>query len=327
MVPSETRGRVRQIAWVMLLLAMFLILPIGVSAQSCSCGGPPLLGALETSVTKSGQLDLSMTYEFASISDLVDGNQTLPDDIRDRTVNTGLLQIGYGLSRTLSLSVLFSLLEQSRVTSLGSGQGEFLKTNGVGDVMVTIRYAIWPVSVHYPHSLAFGIGLKAPLGKSGLTNGGFLISADMQPGTGSWDMVLLTSGGYTLSRQNRLALFGSGLYRLNGKNDRFGTGSTNYRFGNELLFTLGLSHDATFRLTPSLALRYRSTKADRFNDQDQPNSGGEWLNLLPGVNVNVNSYLKARVSGQIPLYRSIDGVQFSTSYTFAFSLFYSLGKA
>lgn len=311
------------------IAAVLILLLSGLSyqpvlAQSCSCGGPPLLGSLESSGLGAGRLGFSMRYEFASISDLVDGSDILPDNIRDRSVKTGLFGIDFGLTDRFSVSAFFSFVQQNRTTSSGDGGGGQLITSGPGDAIMVVQYALWPLSVHRPHAFTLGLGIKLPLGQDNLLDNSLLISADMQPGTGSYDYVALGTWSYSLSRQKRLALFGTTSYRINGQNDRFGMGNGQYQFGNELNATAGLSHDLSLRFTPSVSLKYRSSQADQFKGSELPSSGGRWLNLVPALNATIFNGFSTRVSGEFPLWRKLEGTQFSTSHTFSLTLFYSL---
>lgn len=298
------------------------------SAQACSCGGAPLLSSLEFPSTSSGTWQFGLTYEFSSISDLVTETEQLDDDTRLRRVHTGLLEISYGINDRWSASVLLTLLQQERRTSPGFGIGrDLLRTRGIGDALLLAKYNLLPTSIFHQHQLTIGGGVKVPLGESSLRTNGTLISADMQPGTGAWDGVLWGNYYLGLSQARTTGLLASASYRITSTNDRFGSQNEGYRFGNEFVSTAGFNYRPRPFIDFDMALRFRSVEADRFANQETPNTGGRWLNLLPGINLNVAGQFTFRLTGQIPVYRNLNGTQLTTDYTSSISILYTLNRA
>ena len=101
-------------------------------------------------------------------------------------------------------------------------------------------------------------------------------------------------------------------------------GSKDYQFGNEFVGSLGVSYRINNRLIISNQVRYRQTTADKFQKFAIPNTGGNWLYMVPGVNLPLGNDVTLRSSVEIPIYRDLNGVQLTTSYAFSFSAFYSL---
>lgn len=329
---SSIRFRLRAGASLVLIAAQFFI-PV-TSESQCSCGGPPLLGSLETPPGSAGRWRLGLTFEFADVSDFVTGSTELPDDIRDRNVKSALFQVDYGITGRLSIAAIISVLDQDRTTqSAIGGSGQFLSTSGLGDAMVIAKYTLVPTTPESQRQLSIGGGLKLPTGESTIRgNDGVLVAADMQPGTGAWDGVLWGSFLQGLTRSRRFNLFASATYRFTGSNDRFDLGVSNYRFGDEFVGNVGVGLRHNEILEYTLGVRYRSATPEEsrlLNNQpfrEQPNSGGKWLNLSPGVNLNLSRSLSLRASGQLPLHRSLDGTQFTTAYSLSVSVFYTFVK-
>jgi len=316
-----------------LLTAALLILPFlpDTARSQCSCGGPPLLGSLESPPGGAGSLRFGLTFEYAQVSDFVSGKTNLNDDIRDRNVKSGLVQIDYGLTNRISFSAIMTVLDQDRTTrsSIG-GSGQFLSTNGVGDAMVIAKYTLVPMTLRSQRQLSIGGGVKLPLGKSTIRgNNGILVAADMQPGTGAWDGILWGSFSQGLTQSRKLNLFGSATFRFTGSNDRFDLGVSNYKFGDEFVANFGFGFRHNSRIEYTMGLRYRSAKPEEgrlIPDQpfrEQPNSGGKWVNLSPGLNLNLSQTIDLRASGQLPLYRELEGTQFTTTYSLSVSVFYT----
>lgn len=314
-------------------IAVLLFLPVS-SRSQCSCGGPPLLGSLETPPSGAGTWRVGLTFEFAEVSDFVTGTTELDDDIRDRNVKSGLLQIDYGLTNRLSFSGILTILDQDRTTrSAIGGSGQFLSVNGVGDAMVIAKYTIVPMTLQSQRQLSIGGGVKLPLGKSTIRgDNGVLIAADMQPGTGAWDGVLWGSFSQGLTQSRKLNMYASATFRFTGSTDRFDLGDANYRFGDEFVGNIGLGFRHSSKLEYTMGLRYRSAQPEESRliagnpFTEQPNSGGKWVNLSPGINLNLSQTLALRASGQLPLYRDLEGTQFSTTYSLSVSVFYTFLK-
>jgi hypothetical protein len=313
---------------IILFILVFSITASNIFAQACSCGGTPLLSSLEQTVTPVGSWQFSLTYEYNSINDLVTETTEFEDNTRNRFVHSGLLEIGYGLSKRVSLSAVFSLLQQERETNSSEGPGDYLRTRGIGDGLFLVKYNVIPFNVFAMRQLALGVGIKYPLGNSSLLNNNSLIAADMQLGTGSWDLVLWGYFYQSYFKKFPISLYANLSYRLNSSNNRFGVDSPGYRFGNEFITEVGINYQPESFFHYSVGLNYRSTQTDEFDSNGVPNTGGKWIDLTGGLNANLTRSTALRFSGDIPIYRSLSGAQLTTSYSLSVSLFYTIaGKS
>ncbi len=311
---------------IVLLFVLFTIIVHTPSAfaQTCSCGGPPLLGSLESLPGSAGNLQLGITYDFRSISDLVSFTTKLDDETRSRDSRAILLQAEYSLTDRFTLALSSPFVRQNRTILSEIGNGENLRTKGFGDIMALAKYSLIPQSIFSKQSVAVGLGIKLPTGESELRNNSLLLSADMQTGTGSVDYILWAATSRIISRNSSLNIFASSLYRINGNNDRFGSENENYKFGNEFRLVTGTSFQLVSNFIQSISLKYRHSQADKFADLPLASSGGQWFDLESGVSTNVLQNIGLNMTALIPVYRQIEGTQFSTSYAVSFSLFYNL---
>ncbi len=71
-------------------------------------------------------------------------------------------------------------------------------------------------------------------------------------------------------------------------------------------------------------LRYRNTTKDNFDGAKVPNTSGNWLYLVPGINGKLSDRFTARLSGQLPVYRNLSGTQLTTTYTAALGIIYNI---
>ncbi len=310
---------------VVLILLMQIGTPYIGWSQACCSAGTPLLSSLELPSTSAGTLQLALTYEYNTLHDVLAGSSTLNDDSRRRTTHSLLLETSYGFTASFSASILLAMVQQERsIRPSLEGTESFLKTRGLGDAIVLLKYNLIQANIINQIDLSVGAGVKIPLGRSNLTADGILLPADMQPGTGAWDGILwgYVSQGFVPAPP--LNVFASVSYRYTGSNARFGNNQEGYTFGNELVANVGAGFRTDASLDFSLVLRFRQTTSDRFAGSDIPNTGGLWLSAVPGVNVKVLDNLAVRVSGQIPLYRNLDGTQLTTSYTASATVFYTM---
>ena len=310
-------------------ISLLLLFEIGISppawSQACCSAGTPLLSSLELPSTFAGALQLALTYEYNTLRDVLSGSSTLNDDSRRRATHSLLLESSYGFTSFFSTSVLLTIVQQERsIRSSFDGSESFLKTRGIGDAIVLLKYNLIHANIINQLDLSFGVGTKIPLGMSNLTSDGILLPADMQPGTGAWDGILwgYFSRGFVPTLP--LNVFASASYRYTGSNARYGSNQEGYTFGNELVANVGVGFRTDTELDFSLVLRLRQTTSDRFAGSDIPNTGGRWLSAVPGVNVKVLDNLAVRASGQIPVHRNLEGTQLTTSYTALVTVFYTL---
>jgi len=291
-------------------------------AQTCSCGGAPLLGALEIAATPVGSWQLGLTYEYNDISDVVSGSRRLENDGPRQATHSALFEITHGLTRSVSATGLLTLIQKERKT------GERLLTRGIGDGLVLVKYNVMLPVAFRQREMAVGVGVKIPFGPSRLTlSNGALIPADMQPGSGTWDGILWGHAAQGFLKVP-VHVFVTSSYRLTGIDQRYGTGRKRYHFGNELMASFGIGYRTGELFDYTLMIRFRSTAADRFGDADLPNTGGKWVYLVPGLNVKLWNDLSIRLSGQLPVYRDLNGaIQLTTKYTASLSMYYNIGNS
>ncbi len=164
---------------------------------------------------------------------------------------------------------------------------------------------------------------KFPTGASDVTQNGILLPADMQPGSGSWDFVFWSYYSEGFMPDVPLNIFFSASYKLNTSNDRFANSEAGYKFGNEFVSSIGAGYRTDMLFDYSLSLLFRTTAIDQFDNVGVPNTGGIWLYAVPGLNINLTDNFIARFSGQIPIYRNLEGTQLTTTFTLLVSFFYS----
>ena len=309
----------------LIIISLLVIFPTHLKAQACCSAGSPLLGSLAIASSADGSLQVGVMYEFNSLQDVYSGTERLDDDLRERNVNSFILEANYGLSQKISLSALFTFINQNRNTSTYGNISSSLNTSGLSDGIILIKYNFIPLTLVDQIELSLGAGVKLPIGNATLRSDGILIPADMQPGTGSWDGVLWGYFSKGFVPVIPLNVFMNTSYRFNGTNNRFGDGfQQGYTFGNELFINLGAGYRTDTFFDFTFMFRFRNTQPDNFDGGVLPNTGGNWLYLIPGINGKISDRFTTRLTGQIPLYRNLTGTQLTTTYTAALGLFYNI---
>jgi len=305
---------------IIIIFVGLFFLPTIILAQACCSAGTPLLSSLELPATPAGSWQLALTYENNTLKDVVSNSEKFNDDTRQRLTNSALLEVSYGLSRLVSVSTLFSFVQQGRKINSFGGES-LLKARGIGDAAILLKYNVSPLSFANQREVVLGLGTKYPLGNSNLMSDDILIAEYLQPGTGAWDGILWGYFYQGFLPKTRLNLFGNSSYRITGTNKR------EYKFGNEFDATIGTSFRTDLFYDFSLLFRYRSTRKDQRFGDSITNTGGKWFYVIPGINLKVIKDFSVRMSLESPIYRELNGIQLTTSYKISVSLFYNLNKS
>ncbi len=142
------------------VLLLIIFLQIEFYPQACCSAGSPLLGSLDISNASEGELQVGLTYELNSLQDIYAGTVRLDDDLRERRVNSFLLEANYGLTGRISLTALFTFINQSRNISSYGDLSSRLNTGGLSDGIILVKYNFIPLSLVDQIELTLGVGAK-----------------------------------------------------------------------------------------------------------------------------------------------------------------------
>jgi hypothetical protein len=297
------------------LLFLLISLQGRATAATCSCAGAPLLSFIETSAVEKGDLFLNYTAEDHEINDLVSGTTDVPDETgRERNSFSQVISGSYAITDRWSVSALLSHVRHFRKINT-SFLGE-TTSSGLGDSVVLARYTPVAITPFSRHQLSIGAGARIPTGDddAGI---GFVLSEDMQPGTGAFGGIVWASYSHAFNQAATLQLHVSTNYTYNGENDR------EYRFGHDLYLSTSMSQNVNTWFSWSAGLRYRNAQADQRSGFEIPNTGGRWLDFIPAMQFNITDNFSLSLSGRYPLWRDLNGaLQFTTSHSYAVSLTY-----
>jgi hypothetical protein len=227
--------------------------------------------------------------------------------------------LAYGL--TTQLSVLASLPLHSRYdvdhvffpspgvdlhADAGSNPSrQTLSVAGVGDALVGLRYGI-------TRGLTAGLALKLPTGPTDrLDEYGQIDDPMHQPGTGALGVIGTLQADGRLGTLDWLA---SASFQHNGVND-FG-----YRFGDEVIVTVGVSRSVTGPLAVTLQAKTQHVRRNVFMGETSPSTGATLVSLAPGLRVRTPLAGTFYGSVQMPLYRHVNEGQLAPRWIFAMGI-------
>ena len=294
------------------------------SGQACCSGGTPLAGNIGLRPLQAKSIFIDLTYDYNTQRSLLTGSEVLDDDRRERNTNAILARASYAITDNFALSGIISWInEEERVKALNGGINRFAAT-GVGDAIAMVQYQ--PLTWQ-DKSWVMGFGVKFPLGSTNITDEetGLLLNPDLQPGSGSWDWIIGTQFQQQHFLKENLTLIASLTARFNSEADRFG-GQQTYQFGREFRANLGVRDRLLIGkalIDPSLILLYRRTEMDQIQGIAVPNTGGNWIHVLPGLNWQINPVFSLGGSMEIPIHRNLTGTQLTTTNRFTLSIAYS----
>lgn len=295
----------------LLLFVIILIFNSAANAQGCCTAGSSTFGGLERGLAKNGNLLLGAGFVSTSLNTTYDGRNEIPDPLnRTSSVSSFNLELEYGLSEKVSVLVSGAYLIKNRETTVRSNIDNSKEVidfegKGIGDVIILGKYEIITPTILAPVGLTFGGGVKLPVGSFSQEVDGSRLAIDLQPGTGSTD-VLLWGNFYKGFQPVSLAMFITTLYRYAGSN------LDGYRFGDELIVSIGSEYYITDFLTFSLSARGRFSNEDFWGGRFLPSTGGTYYDLLPAL-IYTEGLYNLKVFYQTPFYRNVQGIQLTSS--------------
>ena len=297
------------------LLAM--LTPLTSLATTCSCAGVPILGAMQTATPGDKKWIVASTFEFHDLSDLVSGSRNIADQTgRDRTSQALILEVSRGLGNKWSVSALLSGVEHKRAVG-----GSSDTVSGLGDAILMLKYSPKTVSLYSKSELSFGLGLRLPVGENGAKADGVILAEDLQPSTGANGNIAWAYAAHALNESTSFRIYGLLTHTYNGDNDR------NYQFGHATTASLGGSFQTETPWGFNIELMLRHAERDQRASVDIPNTGGNWLDVIPAVQYHLNESLALRASAKIPISRDLnDQLQFTTKFAVRISLSYLFGN-
>jgi hypothetical protein len=215
------------------------------------------------------------------------------------------LDAGYGLTgRTTLIASAPIVTRRSYEVGHPPALTERYETWGLGDTLVGVRHAV--VS-RAQTSIVLGAGLELPTGEYQLVSPQALFDIGvldpmLQPGSGSWDLVLSGQLARRLSTGG-LDLTGAFSYQTNTTND------LGYRYGDDAIASLALARPLATPLRASLQLKWAHRGRSEYRGAGVESTGGTIVYLVPGLVTTLPARVSAYVFLPVPVYRYVNESQ------------------
>jgi len=296
----------------------------GVFGQTCCSGGVPLannIGGLPDA--DKGTVQVSLNFDGNYLRTLKDGSETLEDLSRERTTYSMLLRTAYTFSDKAIVELLLSGIQQERRIDQNGFQ-DITITRGLGDAVLMFYYKYFNTN---NLNLFLGAGPKVPTGPSDLKNdNGITLNADLQPGSGAWDAILHHRVSMNIKSRPSAVVTHYMTYRMTGANPDY-LGSQVYEFGNEFQTVMGISEQKAigkFLTSYGLNLRYRYAQQDRNNEEWIPNTGGQWVFIVPAFSWYTTPNMALTVNADLPIHSNVAGTQLTPSFRINAGLYFTI---
>ncbi len=330
----------RKFALIIFWIATGLLPLLAASNLWASCGSANcfLVTGTQEGVTSPGAITLDISYRYIPMDDFHKGSSDtneavvpkvdfengviIPGHHREvRTVNELMqVDISYGVTERFTLQVALPLINDrshEHFDEVGTDDEFFTRqdgTSGLGDLRINGRYA---ALVSTRNLLVLGGGIKLPTGEYKLLDSkGEINEPTIMPGTGSYDFVASLFYDYQVT-PHKLDAFFSGSYQFNTEND------LDYQRGDQTLLNTGLNYRLTEKVSVSGQVNFRFSPRDEFKGQDVASTGGTWINLTPGINVQASDRLGLYTFVQVPVFQDVNEVNLVSRYGLAVGASYS----
>ena len=291
------------------------LLSLPAAAEACaSCGCTLTADWLSQGLAAQPGTTLTLRYDYIPQTTLrsgtgrIDRNAIdLPSDreIERYTYNHSLtVTLDHQFANDFGLDVQLPLLTRPHSTiAEETTEPSHSDTRGIGDLRVVGRWQ----GLSTPGSVT-GIeaGVVLPTGRFKQTfdagpDQGEEVDRGLQPGTGTVQAVL---GAYHLGAISpELGYFAQATGQA-ALSDRDG-----YKPGSFVQASAALNLTHWRNVTPQLQISYRKTWRDTGPNSDRPNSGGEQVNVAPGLSAKLGTKVVGFTYVELPLYTRVNGYQ------------------
>ncbi|MDP3300879.1 MAG: hypothetical protein Q8S36_02820 [Sulfuricurvum sp.] len=240
------------------------------------------------------------------------------------SVNSYALTASYGITDDLTFNLQLPYVSRKgiRAGEVNGGVAEVHPHDDIkelGDASALLQYKVYDDKF----KVALLAGIKAPTGKDNVIFEGEVLEADLQSGTGSWD--LFAGVAFTKDYEN-FSLHSDLLYKSNNK----GVGNSElgdiFTYNAALSYTL-VDHKPHDSLTGSkeenhygysvdtfIELNGERADKDRFNNSIANNTGHHIVFATTGLQVTTEDNYALTFAVSVPVYQNMLGVQNEVSY-------------
>lgn len=320
---------------------MACLLAFTTLTQAWACNGSHVLGAgssgavytMSANTMQKGSFYIGVNAE--RISNKLLSDKTIIDAMKRgvthihgiEAINSYSLASSYGITDTLTLNMQLPYTSRINVRA-GEENGGIYEVHlhgdskGLGDISAILQYKAYDEE---GVKIALLAGVKAPTGQSDVRDGDEVLEADLQPGTGSWD--IFAGAALTKDFEN-FSLHSNLLYKYNT------IGVDASQLGDILTYNMALSYkliehihedvfvlrgleeeeDFGYSVGVFLELNGESAQKDRFSGVVAENTGHNIVFATAGVQASTEDGYSLSFTVSTPIYQNFNGVQNDISY-------------
>lgn len=303
---------------------------VSTAANACaSCGCTLTADWLSQGLAAQPGTTFTVRYDYVPQTTLRSGTHKVDRDAIQLPTDREIERYTYNHSATFTLDHQFAndwgidlqlpvLTRPHSTFAEDTTEPSHSDTNGIGDLRVVGRWQ----GLSTPGSVT-GIeaGLVLPTGKFHQTfdsgpEEGEEVDRGLQPGTGTVQAVL---GAYHLG-----AISPELGYFLQATSQVAVTDRDGYKPGSFVQVGAALNYTHWRNITPQLQLSFRKTWRDGGPNSDRPNSGGEQVNIGPGLSAKIGTKVVGFTYVEVPLYTRVNGFQLVPKAKFSAGLLFHL---
>lgn len=319
--------------------SMLFLTPAISSATECglSCC---IAGAAEGMGAGGKGLNIDLQYEWMKMDTILDGSSEVsPNEVLESKMGTMFMvptemimkkltaNIAYGINKKTSILVSIPYVEndmdmrRSNMMGMKPYTDRSMDTvDDLGDVtLMAFRTVHIDRNIAPTERLTIGVGVKTPTGEYEEKNsmGTDYVHMMMQPGTGSWDPIVLVNA---MKKFGNTYLLGTVTYQFTTENDH------DYEVGNKLSIDITAKRQLTDLFNGTLALNYvhadqdkAKIQADGFDYQNPmmslidntDNTGLTSYFITPGIEFKpaAGSPWTFKARARIPVSQDVKGIQ------------------
>ncbi|MCL4431686.1 MAG: transporter [Epsilonproteobacteria bacterium] len=321
-------------------LTLISLLASATATSTWACNGSHVLGVggghtataytISANTMEKGSFYLGVNAETVRNKNLSDS--TIIDALNNGSehlhnidsVNSYSLSASYGVTDDLTFNLQLPYVTRKGIRAgEDDGSGPVVDPHDdikeLGDVTALLQYKVYDDKF----KVALLAGLKAPTGKDDVTYEDEILEADLQSGSGSWD--LFAGVAFTKDFED-FSLHSDLLYKSNNK----GVGNSElgdiFTYNVALSYTL-LDHKPQVCLTGSkeenhngysvdtfIELNGERAEEDRFDGSKSSNTGHNVIFATTGLQVSTENNYSFFVSVSVPVYQNMRGVQNDISH-------------
>lgn len=299
-----------------LFLFVSIIFISSINGQTCCSGGIPISNNVGLENLGQGYLLFGINYDFNNLNTLNSGRTNLNDNSRNRITHSILFNTSYSITNRLSVEALLTWVNQRRVIHQ-FGNIDLQQTQGIGDAVVLAKYDFSKI-LGASSKVSLGIGAKIPIGSFDESNDmGIIYIADLQPGSGAWDLILYTALSKNFDFRPSTTFSSRVIYRSTGENTGYLNGIQGYEYGNEIQTFFGISDEfMAFKtlINPGLIIKYRKAEQDRIKGIELDNTGGKWIFIIPNISIRISPEISFNSKIEVPVLSDVDGTQLTPTF-------------